>query len=94
MVIDLLWSDPTDNEEAMGIVANTTRDPQKQNNIMQYGPDQVEKFLEAHNFSIIIRSHQSCPEGIDRFAEAQLITVSSCSNYGGTHNNDASFLVL
>jgi len=39
MVIDLLWSDPTATEDAMGIVANTTRDPQKQNNIMMYGPD-------------------------------------------------------
>lgn len=70
MAIDLLWSDPTANEEAMGIVANTARDPQKQNNIMMYGPDQVEKFLKANNLSIIVRSHQQCPEGIDRFAAA------------------------
>ena len=61
---------------------------------MIYGPDQVEKFLKANNLSIIVRTHQNCQDGIDRFAAAQLITLTSTSNYGGVHNNDAAFLVL
>jgi len=35
---------------------------------MQYGPDQVEKFLKANHLSIIVRSHQHCQDGIDKFA--------------------------
>jgi hypothetical protein len=61
---------------------------------MCYGPDQVEKFLKANNLSIIVRSHQHCQDGIDKFAAAQLITLTSCANYGGTFNNDAAFLVM
>ena len=39
MVIDLLWSDPTDTEEAMGFTPNIIRDPLGQNNIMKFGLD-------------------------------------------------------
>ena len=94
MAMDLLWSDPSEFEDILGLQANQQRDPQKQNNIMTYGPDQVEKFLKANNLSIIVRAHQNVMDGIDRFAMAQLITLTSTSNYGGVHSNDAAFLVL
>lgn len=61
---------------------------------MVYGPDQVEKFLKTNNVSIIVRAHQNVQEGIDRYAAAQLITLTSTSNYAGIHNNDAAFLVV
>lgn len=57
MAMDLLWSDPTASEEILGLQNNQQRDPLKQNNIMSYGPDQVEKFLKANSLSMIIRSH-------------------------------------
>ncbi len=57
LVIDLLWSDPTDKEEDYGIIANLERDPQGSNNITKFGPDRVEKFLKANNLSMILRSH-------------------------------------
>lgn len=31
---------------------------------------------------------------MDRFAGGQCITISSCTNYCGVHNNDACFLVV
>jgi hypothetical protein len=46
-----------DNEEELGIVGNTIRDPQGQNNIMKFGVDRVEKFLKTNNVSMILRSH-------------------------------------
>ena len=64
----MLWSDPTDNEEELGIVPNLVRDPQGQNNIMKFGADRVDKFLKNNSLSMILRSHQICPDGIDRFA--------------------------
>lgn len=57
LVIDLLWSDPTESEDEMGIQPNLIRDPLGQNNIMKFGPDRVEKFLKNNNMSLILRSH-------------------------------------
>lgn len=48
MCMDILWSDPTANDEILGMQVNTVRDPQKQNNIMCYGPDIVDKFLKQN----------------------------------------------
>ena len=83
MAMDLLWSDPTVSEDTLGMLPNIVRDPLKQNNIMCYGPDQVEKFLKFNQLSMIIRSHQQCMDGIDHFAARQLITITSCANYAG-----------
>lgn len=68
MVIDLLWSDPTDNDEEVGVMPNVIRDPLGVNNIMKFGADRVEKFLKTNSMSMILRSHQICSEGLDRFA--------------------------
>lgn len=92
--MELLWSDPTPSEDTLGIHPNQGRDPQKVNNLTMFGSDVVEKFLKTNQLSIMIRSHQICPDGMDRFAQNQVFTISSCSNYCGSHNNDACFLVV
>ena len=66
----------------------------KQNNMTLFGADVVEKFLKVNQLSIMIRANQICPDGIDRFASGQCITITSCTNYCGTHQNDACFLVV
>lgn len=48
MCMDIMWSDPTGSDEVLGMQVNTVRDPQKQNNIMCYGPDIVDKFLKQN----------------------------------------------
>ena len=58
--MDLLWSDPTMNDDILGIHPNLTRDPLKQNNISLFGSDIVDKFLKANQIQIIIRGHQIC----------------------------------
>ena len=83
MAMDLLWSDPSPSETILGMTWNEARDPKKQNNIMHYGPDIVEKFIKNNGVSMIIRSHQICHDAIDHFAARQLITISSCCNYAG-----------
>ena len=57
LVVDLLWSDPTDTEDEAGIQPNVIRDPTGQNNIMKFGADRVEKFLKTNSMSLILRSH-------------------------------------
>ena len=94
MAMDLLWSDPSPSEDTLGMSWNQTRDPSKQNNIMHYGPDIVEKFIKQNAISMIIRSHQVCQDAIDHFAARQLVTISSATNYANQHQNDACMLVI
>lgn len=81
MIVDLLWSDPMENDEDLGIQPNLIRDPMAQNNIMKFGSDRVDKFLKTNNITMILRSHQNCPDGMDRYAQGQLVTISSCTDY-------------
>ena len=61
---------------------------------MKFGADRVDKFLKANGLSLILRSHQSCMDGLDRFAQGSLITITSCTDYAKTHNNDACFILI
>ena len=83
-----------DSEEEMGIAPNLIRDPLGQNNIMKFGPDRVDKFLKNNQLSMILRSHQIISDGIDRFAQGQLITINSCTDYCNKYQNDACFIVI
>jgi len=97
LLVDLLWSDPVDAEEENTVLEqapNTNRDPLNANNITKFGVARVEKFLKFNQISMILRSHQVCSEGLDRFAQGQLITINSCTDYCNKYNNDACFIVV
>ena len=42
LAMDLLWSDPTDNDDKLGIQPNVQRDSNQLGHIVKYGPD-IEK---------------------------------------------------
>mmetsp|Transcript_4409 Transcript_4409/g.6437 ORF Transcript_4409/g.6437 Transcript_4409/m.6437 type:complete len:97 (-) Transcript_4409:30-320(-) len=42
---------------------------------------------------MMIRSHSVCPDGIERFSD-NLMTITSCTNHSGLHDNDACILVI
>jgi len=88
-----LWSDPHESEEITGFQHNYIRDPQKQNNIVNFGPDNLNQFLQTNNLSMMIRSHSICLDGIERFYD-NLMTITSCTNHSGVHNNDATLMVV
>lgn len=76
------------------IAPNVTRDPMGVNNMTKFGVGRLEKFLKANSVSMILRSHQICSEGLDRFAQGQLITINSCTDYCGKYGNDACFIII
>ena len=41
LVLDILWSDPTESDNELGISPNYLRDPQESGNIVKFGPDRV-----------------------------------------------------
>ncbi|PWA74762.1 hypothetical protein CTI12_AA249180 [Artemisia annua] len=75
VLMDLLWSDPTENDSVEGLRPNAR------------GPGLV-------TFGLIIRAHECVMDGFERFAQGQLITLFSATNYCGTANNAGAILVI
>lgn len=70
------------------------RDPNHTGNIVKYGPDVVENFLKKNNLGMIIRAHECVHDGFERFANGQLITVFSATDYCRTYKNSGAILIV
>ncbi|KAK6929035.1 Calcineurin-like phosphoesterase domain, ApaH type [Dillenia turbinata] len=89
VLMDLLWSDPTENDSVEGLRPNA-RGP----GLVTFGPDRVMEFCNNNNLQLIIRAHECVMDGFERFAQGHLITLFSATNYCGTANNAGAILVL
>ena len=49
-------------------------------------PDRVVDFCKKNKLQLIIRAHECVMDGFERFAQGQLITLFSATNYCGKHN--------
>ncbi len=94
ITMDILWSDPSDNDEEFGIQPNPMRDSNPVCTIVKYGPDIVAKFLKDNKLNMIIRAHECVQDGFERFAGGKLITVFSATDYCGRHNNAGAMLII
>ena len=88
-LMDLLWSDPTENDSVEGLRPNA-RGP----GLVTFGPDRVKQFCENNGLQMIVRAHECVMDGFERFAQGQLLTLFSATNYCGTANNAGAILVL
>ncbi|ONH94064.1 hypothetical protein PRUPE_8G268100, partial [Prunus persica] len=89
ILMDLLWSDPTENDSVEGLRPNA-RGP----GLVTFGPDRVTDFCKRKKLQLIIRAHECVMDGFERFAQGQLITLFSATNYCGTANNAGAILVV
>ncbi|KAJ8898656.1 hypothetical protein K2173_004690 [Erythroxylum novogranatense] len=89
ILMDLLWSDPTENDSIEGLRPNA-RGP----GLVTFGPDRVTDFCKKNRLQLIIRAHECVMDGFERFAQGQLITLFSATNYCGTANNAGAILVV
>ncbi|KAH6557496.1 hypothetical protein KP509_1Z111100 [Ceratopteris richardii] len=89
VLMDLLWSDPTENDGVEGLRPNP-RGP----GLVTFGPDRVIAFCKNNNLQLIVRAHECVMDGFERFAQGHLITLFSATNYCGTANNAGALLVL
>ncbi|KAK7344454.1 hypothetical protein VNO77_14081 [Canavalia gladiata] len=89
ILMDLLWSDPTENDSVEGLRPNA-RGP----GLVTFGPDRVSEFCKKNKLQLIIRAHECVMDGFERFAQGQLITLFSATNYCGTANNAGAILVV
>lgn len=70
ILMDLLWSDPTENDSVEGLRPNA-RGP----GLVTFGPDRVTEFCKRNKLQLIIRAHECVMDGFERFAQGQLITL-------------------
>ncbi|ERM93688.1 hypothetical protein AMTR_s00004p00179740, partial [Amborella trichopoda] len=89
ILMDLLWSDPTENDSIEGLRPNA-RGP----GLVTFGPDRVLDFCKKNRLQLIIRAHECVMDGFERFAQGHLITLFSATNYCGTANNAGAILVV
>ncbi|PKA50885.1 Serine/threonine-protein phosphatase BSL2 like [Apostasia shenzhenica] len=89
ILMDLLWSDPTENDSVEGLRPNA-RGP----GLVTFGPDRVMEFCNSNDLQLIVRAHECVMDGFERFAQGHLITLFSATNYCGTANNAGAILVL
>lgn len=89
ILMDLLWSDPTENDSIEGLRPNA-RGP----GLVTFGPDRVTEFCKRNKLQLIIRAHECVMDGFERFAQGQLITLFSATNYCGSANNAGAILVV
>jgi hypothetical protein len=63
---------------------------------IQFGPDVAKKFLKANSLDLLIRSHECVLHGVEwPFGpEGGVVTVFSCSNYGGGGRNYGGVLKI
>ena len=94
MVMDILWSDPTDSDEEVGILPNKERDSNELGIIVKFGPDIVKQFINENKISYIIRAHECVMDGFERFAGGALVTVFSATDYCGHHKNAGAMIVI
>ena len=90
LVFDLLWSDPVLDVNDFDNKINETRENMPNGTSIRFGINRIIEFLTTNNLQIIIRSHESVPDGAEEFGSTHLYTVFSCTDYAGIHNNDAA----
>jgi len=79
LLCDLLWSDP---EADISGWAENDRGVS-----YTFGADVVTKFLQKHDFDLVVRAHQVVEDGYEFFADRQLVTIFSAPNYCGEFDN-------
>ncbi|KAL1825893.1 hypothetical protein DCAR_0314087 [Daucus carota subsp. sativus] len=89
VLMDLLWSDPTENDSVEGLTPNA-----RGAGLVSFGPDLVIEFCKRNNLQLILRAHECVMDGFERFAQGRLITVFSATNYCGTARNAGAILVV
>ena len=89
--MELLWSDPAIGKD--GFSRNLVRDPKRENRMVLFGEDVLNKFLSLNQLSFMVRANQICQNGVDIQANGKCITVSSCTDFYGAKNS-AAILIL
>ena len=90
LLMDILWSDPSANDDVLGVAPNTVRGGAT----LTYGPDRVRRFCAKNDLDLLIRAHECVGDGYQWFAGGRCVTVFSAANYCGIYENDGALLEI
>jgi len=93
IVLDLLYSDPVETETETNNKPNPDRNF-LYTNIKKFGVERLRNFINENNLNFIIRSHECCKDGYERFSNDSLITVFSAMDYCAKGGNAAAVLIV
>jgi len=86
MLCELLWADP---EADISGWAENDRGVS-----YTFGADVVSKFLQKHDYDLVVRAHQVVEDGYEFFADRQLVTLFSAPNYCGEFDNAGAVMAI
>ena len=93
VVVDLLWSDPTESCH-LAEHADAAINLKRGKHMKFFGPDDVERFCIANNVDLIVRAHQCVAEGWEMWNSKRTMTLFSAPNYCGCHGNAGAMLEI
>ena len=86
LLCDLMWSDP--DADISGWAEND------RGVSYTFGADVVGKFLNKHDYDLVVRAHQVVEDGYEFFADRQLVTIFSAPNYCGEFDNAGAVMAV
>jgi len=86
LLCDLMWSDP--DADISGWAEND------RGVSYTFGADVVAKFLQKHEFDLVVRAHQVVEDGYEFFADRQLVTIFTAPNYCGEFDNAGAVMAV
>ncbi|KAJ3449818.1 serine/threonine-protein phosphatase pp1 isozyme [Anaeramoeba flamelloides] len=85
LVLDLLWSDPSEDVIGWGESDRGVS--------YHFGKDIIEKFIDENDYDLICRAHQVVEYGYEFFSnERNLVTIFSAPNYCGEFDNSGAMM--
>ncbi|KAJ3429506.1 serine/threonine-protein phosphatase pp1 isozyme 2 [Anaeramoeba flamelloides] len=85
LVLDLLWSDPSEDVLGWGESDRGVS--------YHFGKDIIEKFIDENDYDLICRAHQVVEYGYEFFSnERNLVTIFSAPNYCGEFDNSGAMM--
>ena len=92
IVVDILLSDPVDDDGILESQPNPNRDYLQFKYISKFTSERVMEFLKFNKLKTLIRSHECVLHGFENFSLNSLITVYSAMSYA--EKNEACILVI
>ncbi|KAF8011149.1 hypothetical protein BT93_J1692 [Corymbia citriodora subsp. variegata] len=81
---DLLWSDPGKDVKGWEMLERGA--------LYTFGPDSLSKFLKKHDLHLLCRGHKVVGDGYEFFADRQLVTIFSATNFCGVWDNSGAMM--
>ena len=89
MLCDILWSDPSENENMNEYFGVNERGIS-----VTFSKKSLQNFLNDNNLELLCRAHQVVEEGYEFYGNNTCVTVFSAPNYCGMFDNSGAMMVV